>query len=114
MKYARSIVIDVGAKSVRQEQQEKMQKRMSQIYGTGEQTMNEIRLKPCPFCGGEGCLQEHIYVGYTNRYGVVCLDCGVETRQFSRTKEDAVEVWNSRTNEECEEREKGRCLYYAQ
>lgn len=41
MKYARSIVIGVGAKSVRQEQQEKVPKLMSQIYGTGEQAMRD-------------------------------------------------------------------------
>lgn len=55
-------------------------------------------LKPCPFCGGEGCLQEHIFVGYTNTYGVVCLDCCAETRQFFRTREEAIEAWNRRTD----------------
>lgn len=56
-------------------------------------------LKPCPFCGGEGCLQEHIFFGYTNTYGVVCLDCCVETKQFFRTEEEAVEAWNRRVGE---------------
>lgn len=32
-------------------------------------------LKPCPFCGGEACMQDHVFVGYASTYGVVCLDC---------------------------------------
>ena len=57
-------------------------------------------LKPCPFCGGEGCLQRHDFVGYTDTFGVVCLDCGCETRQFYDTKKDAIEAWNRRADDE--------------
>lgn len=60
--------------------------------------MNE--LKPCPFCGGEGCVQEHVFSGYTSTFGVVCLDCCCETRQFYDSKEDAIEAWNRRVNDE--------------
>lgn len=26
------------------------------------------KLKPCPFCGGEGCIQEHVFKGYTETF----------------------------------------------
>ncbi len=55
-----------------------------------------IKLKICPFCGGEGVLHEHKFVGYMNVYGVVCFDCGAETRQFFETEKDAIEAWNRR------------------
>ena len=57
-----------------------------------------IDLKPCPFCGGKGCVQMHVFKdvfkGYT--FGVVCLDCCCETRQFYETEEDAIDAWNRR------------------
>lgn len=55
-------------------------------------------LKPCPFCGGEGVVQRHEYEGYTDTFGVVCFDCCAETRQFYNTKEEAIEAWNRRAN----------------
>lgn len=57
-----------------------------------------MELKPCPFCGGEACLREHVFVGYTSTYGVVCLDCCAETRQFFYTKDEATEAWNRMTD----------------
>ena len=57
-------------------------------------------LKPCPFCGGEGCIQRHEFVGYTDTFGVVCLDCGCETRQFFTHKKTAVRAWNRRADDE--------------
>lgn len=57
-------------------------------------------LKPCPFCGCEAYIQEHKFVGYTSTFGVVCLDCCAETRQFYRTKEQAIAAWNRRTQPE--------------
>lgn len=57
-----------------------------------------MELKPCPFCGGEACLQEHFFAGYISTYGVVCLDCCAETRQFFHTKDEATEAWNRRVD----------------
>lgn len=57
------------------------------------------KLKPCPFCGGEGCVQEHVFKGYSSTYGVVCLDCCCETRQFFKTEEMAISAWNRRAND---------------
>ena len=55
------------------------------------------KLKPCPFCGGEAHIQMHEFVGCANTYGVVCLGCGVETRQFYESKSETVKMWNTRT-----------------
>lgn len=57
--------------------------------------MNE--LKPCPFCGGEGVVQEHVFHGYSSTYGVVCFDCCAETKQFFTDKKVAIRAWNRRT-----------------
>ena len=53
-------------------------------------------LKPCPFCGGEGVLQEHVFHGYSSTYGVVCFDCCAETKQFFTDKNVAIRAWNRR------------------
>lgn len=55
-------------------------------------------LKPCPFCGGEACMQQHVFVGYSSTFGVVCLDCCCETRQFYHTENEAEEAWNRRAD----------------
>ena len=57
-------------------------------------------LKPCPFCGGEACIQRHEFIGYTDTFGVVCLDCCAETRQFFTDKKVAVRAWNRRAKNE--------------
>ena len=54
------------------------------------------KLKPCPFCGGEAHIQTHEFVGCANTYGVVCLGCGVETRQFYESKSEVIKMWNTR------------------
>lgn len=59
-------------------------------------------LKPCPFCGGEGVMQEHVFKGYCNTYGVVCFDCGAETRQFYTCEKTAVRAWNRRNGAKME------------
>lgn len=59
-----------------------------------------IDLKPCPFCGGEGVMQEHVFSGYMSTYGVVCFDCCAETKQFYETVKDAARAWNRRREED--------------
>lgn len=55
-------------------------------------------LKTCPFCGGHATVVEHIYYGFQNRYGVVCLECYAETRQFLHSKDGAKDAWNRRAD----------------
>lgn len=61
--------------------------------------MPEIKLKPCPFCGGEGELKTS---GFNNCYSLVeCKQCEAESRAFRISNEycsdeKAAEAWNRR------------------
>ena len=65
--------------------------------------MNEVELKPCPFCGGEAVI--HVNDGVR----VVCRECGVMTRScidsyskgkpFGSAIKSVVNDWNRRENE---------------
>ena len=62
--------------------------------------MDEIKLKPCPFCGGEaaaiwnGAFNEG---NYWVRYRGRCWECGAETPIYESEKE-AKEAWNRRAD----------------
>lgn len=64
--------------------------------------MSEIKLLPCPFCGGEAHIEEHKFwdekaKGFTvQTYGVVCDNCCSMSWQHHRHKEKAIEQWNTR------------------
>ena len=58
------------------------------------------KLKPCPFCGGEGVMQKHVFVGYSSTWGVVCGDCWAEIKQVYSSEQEAVEAWNRRVEDE--------------
>ena len=51
--------------------------------------MGEIKLKPCPFCGGEADYILPIH------WIIQCKGCLVETAGFD-TVEEAAEAWNTR------------------
>lgn len=53
--------------------------------------MNEVKLKPCPFCGSEAYPHEQ---NYADRYVIECEECGV--RRTSEILELAVKKWNER------------------
>ena len=63
----------------------------------------KLKLKPCPFCGGEAVRME--LMGYaTPRSGrrtrhIGCLKCGVIANFSIAADCDAAEVWNRRTND---------------
>ena len=62
---------------------------------------NEIKLKPCPFCGGEGDCNN---TGLCTKDGeslwwVECGACGVSTSGHQK-REMALEAWNRRTGGE--------------
>ena len=69
--------------------------------------MSEIKLLPCPFCGGKAVIY-HQSSKYTNRDGnfVHCMECGCRTKLFEcygnttktheDTKQEAIEAWNTR------------------
>ena len=72
--------------------------------------MNEIKLKPCPFCGGEAVLWDREVVGYGKivlTWQVFCKDCGIRTPHFytrkgvslQMAKHSAIEAWNKRVRD---------------
>jgi len=61
--------------------------------------MSDIKLKPCPFCGGEAKINIHRFVGLSNSYGVECKECMTQSNQFFGTVKAATEAWNRRANE---------------
>ena len=71
-----------------------------------------LDLKPCPFCGGEAVMQEHVFVGYRSTYGIVCLDCCCETRQFYDSATDAIKAWNRRSSDAVSVIRCSECQYY--
>jgi Lar family restriction alleviation protein len=77
--------------------------------GGKEITMDEIKLKPCPFCGGEAMLTTNLYAG------IVYIQCKCCTAMVGRkrkivssmigkeyfvNKEEAIEAWNRRAEHE--------------
>ena len=60
------------------------------------------KIKPCPFCGGEGEIISGNYTGkllYTvvgKTYTVFCKRCNARTTQYKKYKYKAVEAWNRR------------------
>lgn len=66
--------------------------------------MSEIKLLPCPFCGGEARLQK---MSHKRGYYVICKKCGCKTPYFQHqysAKEilqgEAISRWNTRKSME--------------
>ena len=60
--------------------------------------MSEIKLLPCPFCGGEAELNRTIFKG-REMYSVSCkhkFDCTIGTTFLRESKEEAIKLWNTR------------------
>ena len=63
-------------------------------------------LNPCPFCGGEAEVRETVecfgHGDYDKSVFVFCCDCGATSKKYyericrGRTKERAIEAWNTR------------------
>lgn len=59
-----------------------------------------IKVRVCPFCGGEARLIIHKYSGVPDTFGVRCLTCSAETWQFFEDEKDALRAWNTRAKPE--------------
>ncbi|HJC89564.1 MAG TPA: Lar family restriction alleviation protein [Candidatus Mediterraneibacter excrementigallinarum] len=58
--------------------------------------MSEIKLKPCPFCGGEAKLTGNPYAE------MWVVECGIchALSDVCHTQEDAAEKWNRRESDD--------------
>ena len=56
--------------------------------------MSEIKLKPCPFCGGEAKIVKSYYTIWAK-----CICCGAKSR-CEENEEKAAEAWNRRAGSE--------------
>ena len=55
-----------------------------------------IKLKPCPFCGGEAIILTEDYFYFSSTYKVVCLKCHSQSYYRHETREAAAKAWNTR------------------
>lgn len=55
--------------------------------------MSEIKLKPCPFCGGKAGL----WLDIGKEYSVRCKRC--DARMLASSAESAIRKWNNRRME---------------
>ena len=53
------------------------------------------RLKPCPFCGGEGLLVTDLELP-DNPQAIECQKCGVTTDDYYCGEIKAINAWNKR------------------
>lgn len=65
--------------------------------------MDEIKLKLCPFCGGEAKIKINAGHGYEQAY-VECTNCAVRTKMIDQSlkycaNDKAAELWNKREEE---------------
>ena len=57
--------------------------------------MSKLKLKPCPFCGGEA-ETENRHNRYTDWWEVKCTDCNASINERYDWEFQAVEAWNTR------------------
>lgn len=57
--------------------------------------MSTLKLKPCPFCGGEAVTENH-HNRYTDWWEVKCTDCSTAMNERYEYEFEAVEAWNTR------------------
>jgi len=69
--------------------------------GGGDMMIN-IKLLPCPFCGGEANLDELTPTPYNDQhstyYSVGCINCGIGF--YENTEDEAIAAWNRRTGKD--------------
>ena len=75
-------------------------RRLMIAAGIGRKTMNE-KLRPCPFCGGEACIEDISELDDMDViWMIVCDECGGSASfgmdGCDATKDEAITAWNRR------------------
>ncbi len=65
--------------------------------------MDNQKLKPCPFCGGEARIARfrtyiESFMGMGYKFYVYCPDCGIDGPGVYLAESDAAEAWNWRAD----------------
>jgi Lar family restriction alleviation protein len=63
--------------------------------------MSDIKLKPCPFCGGKATLKQTPHIPRGTDYTPTCMNtncAGRISKKWMNIK-DAIEAWNRREGE---------------
>lgn len=62
---------------------------------------DDIKLKPCPFCGGEAVIQSVIKNDNLQHFYVSCSKCeiGMPMRRASLSRARVAGIWNTRYDE---------------
>ena len=69
------------------------------------QNKESLRLRECPFCGGDARIIPHQFYSdekkawVTDCYGIDCQDCHASSYQFYGTERQAIEAWNRRVGD---------------
>jgi Lar family restriction alleviation protein len=61
--------------------------------------MNDIELKPCPFCGSKAKIITVGIHGYNEQFVIHCMNCYAETTQYAALS-FVIEAWNKRVGEQ--------------
>ena len=63
--------------------------------------MSEIKLKPCPSCGGEAYIDSYMDCGGEEVFCVTCSNCQLDGGRFI-SETDAIKHWNTRVERRTE------------
>lgn len=62
-------------------------------------SITKLKLKPCPFCGGQARMLPQSQEPFGKHYSVDCVECGVKMKIFTKFKKQAALTWNMRKEE---------------
>ena len=92
----------LGERKKRDEIRDKAMKKL-RASTTGDRTMSDETLKPCPFCGcafpAVGYDGDAKTLGRKECITARCRQCGGETRKFS-SQAEAITAWNTRADDD--------------
>jgi Lar family restriction alleviation protein len=64
--------------------------------------MSELKLLPCPFCGGDATIGANEYYDGANTFYIYCTSCGVQQMTTKIRTDEAIAAWNRRAQPENE------------